>query len=137
MKKILALLLFVCALCTLTACGGSKLEGEWKFESMTQSMEGETMTINVGDDMGGVKATADLYVITVDKDGNATLSGEMMESEESKCVFEEDGDGWKLYELDEDGNKEEDSITATIEDGKLVLSQDNDGYSMKIVLVKQ
>ena len=62
MKKVLALLLFVCALCTLTACGGKGIKGEWEFESMTMGEE----TYKVGDEtpVGTLTSDSSPAVIT-------------------------------------------------------------------------
>ena len=134
MKKILALVLFLCAAFTLTACGGKGIAGEWQFESMTAGEE----TYKVGDELyEGVSLTADYIVFTFEKDGTGKAVMTMGdESEEQSFEWEEDGDAWAVYVV-EDGERDDDKMTATLEDGKLVLSMGDGEYSMSYTLVRK
>ena len=120
MKKVLALLLFVCALCTLTACGGKGIKGEWEFESMTMGEE----TYKVGDETPVGTLTSDYVVFTFEKDGTGKAvmtAGD--ESEESPLTWEEDGDAWKVTIDDEDAKAE-------IIDDKLVITVGSMSYTL-------
>jgi major membrane immunogen (membrane-anchored lipoprotein) len=121
MKKILVLVLFLCAAFTLTACGGGKgIEGEWEFESMTMGDE----TYKVGDETPVGTLESDYVVFTFEKDGTGKAvmtAGD--ESEETPLTWAEDGDAWKVT-IDEEDAK------AEIIDDKLVITVDSMSYTL-------
>ena len=116
MKKVLALLLFVCALFALTACGSSKsLAGEWTLESVTY--EGEDMTEEM---LAGGTMT-----LVLEKDGTgkwemkAEVDGEEY-SEDGEVTWEADGDNWKVVIDEEEMKGTLDGKTLTLEVDEVV-----------------
>ena len=135
MKKTLVVLLAIvsvfCTLC-LTACGGSdKVEGTYKFSSMTMTYEGQTVTVNVGEEFHGVILDENYNVLELKEDGTAKSSTTM----DGALVAEETGtwvkDG-KNVVITIDGQ----SITAKIDGDTLTMEAEEEGYSNKVVLKK-
>ncbi len=135
MKKTLVVLLALvstfCMLC-LTACGSdADVAGTYKFQSMTMTYNGQTQTVNVGEEYGGVILDEDYNVIELKKDGTAKFStsidGEVVA--EATGTWEKDGKNVVITIEDE-------SITAKIDGDTLTMEESDDGYSNKVVLKK-
>ena len=134
MKKTLVVLLALvsvfCALC-LTACGGSDVEGTYKFKSMTMTYDGQTQIVRVGQEYGGVILDENYNVLELKKDGTAKFSTSM----DGELLTEETGtwvkDG-KNVVITISGI----SITAKIDGSTLTMEQVTEGYSNKVVLKK-
>lgn len=81
MKKLLAIVAaFVLTICCvgLVACGSSSVEGTYKFKSMTTKMGDVETTITAGQEVAGLGAvTEDYMVIELKEGGAATVSNAM------------------------------------------------------------
>lgn len=58
-----------------SSVGAAKIEGTYKFESMTMSEDGTTITMKAGEEFEGVMITADYMVIELKDGGIAVVSG--------------------------------------------------------------
>ncbi len=127
MKKlstiVLTLALLACALFSLTACG--KVEGLYKFESLTYTESGISVTINAGEELRGITITEDFMSVELKSDGTAIL---ISFGETNYSTWTQDGDKIKFF--DEDGDQEGE---LTIDGDKLMVDEDG----MKFVLAKQ
>ena len=135
MKKTLVVLLALvsvfCTLC-LTACGSdADVAGTYKFQSMTMTYNGQTQTVNVGEEYGGVILDENFNVLELKEDGTAksstTLDGDLVD--ESTGTWVKDGNN---IVVTIDGE----SITAKIDGDTLTMEAEEDGYSNKVVLKK-
>lgn len=98
MKKLLltALTCMLIACCALmTAC--SSVEGTYKFDNLSYSQGGITITAQAGEDFMGMNISENFYVIELKKDGACTISSTMGDATESiEGTWEKDGDTIKL-----------------------------------------
>ncbi|MDY6023475.1 MAG: hypothetical protein SPJ19_01530 [Candidatus Borkfalkiaceae bacterium] len=123
--KRLFLLLFICVIATfsllLTACGG-KVEGTYKFKTLSYQEGGMTIELEAGEKfMGMITLTEDFAVLTLNADGSAVMTmkadgeetsiGTWTKAEKGKIVLTFDGesqtvacDGKKI-EIETDGVK--------------------------------
>lgn len=77
-KIVLSVMLFLMSIMLLAGCGG-KVEGTYKFASMTYEENGMSMTVEAGENyMNMITLSEDYITITLNEDGSATLimSGE-------------------------------------------------------------
>ena len=129
MKKLvvfmLTLTLCVCAVFSLTACGG--VEGTYKFESMVVSEFGVTYEIKAGEkhELTGITFTEDFMMVELKDDGTVIMTSF---GEETVDRWEKEGD--KICVYDEDGDQEGEFI---LDGDKLIVERDG----MKITLVKK
>jgi hypothetical protein len=124
MKKLLALLLFVCAAFALTACGGSKIVGEWEFAELSGKVAGLTVSVKAGEEFMGQKMEADSYTMVIEKDGTGSMTSKMGSlSNTQELTWEETEEGFKI-------TVEGVSLTAKIEDDYLVFGQEGLTYKL-------
>jgi hypothetical protein len=124
MKKLLALLLFVCAAFALTACGGSKIVGEWEFAELSGKVGGLTVSVKAGEEFMGQKMEADSYTMVIEKDGTGSMTSKMGSlSNTQELTWEETEEGFKI-------TVEGVSLTAKIEDDYLVFGQEGLTYKL-------
>ena len=116
MKKILALVLSLIMVLSLTACGSSDVSGKY----LLTSMKSEEMEIKKGDDnWNAIFAEADsVFSIELKADGKCEL---FLMDEKTEANYEVSGD---KITFTADG--EDDKFEGTIKDGKLTLSIDTE-----------
>ena len=123
MKKLLALLLFVCTAFALTACGSSKIVGEWEFSEMTGKMGIITVTVKAGEEYLGQTLSSEYYTMSFEKDGTGSMTTKLGDYSSSvDFTWEETEEGYKLTS----GL----SFDVKIVDDFLVFEQD--GFSIKL-----
>lgn len=125
MKKFGAILVAVlCICCMLTFTGCSKVEGTYKFESMSYVQGGISINVEVGEEYQGVSLNEDFYVLEIAKDGTFTMTVMSMHTMEGTW---EKVDGKYVLTADDE------PITVEIKGKTLTMEEDG----AKIVLKKQ
>ena len=127
-KKFLgAFLMAIClCFCFIFAACGSKMEGTYKFKSMTYTEGGVSVEINAGEKlMGMVTLSEDFIKITLEEGGAVTACYSMEEEEVATGTWEKVEDGKIKITFDEEPQICEcDGKTLTIEmDGSKVILQ--------------
>lgn len=125
MKKFGAILVAVlCICCMLTFTGCSKIEGTYKFESMSYVQGGISINVEVGEEYQGVSLNEDFYVLEIAKDGTFTMTVMSMHTIEGTW---EKVDGKYVLTADDE------PITVEIKGKTLTMEEDG----AKVVLKKQ
>ena len=130
-KKI-SILVLICLCSVLMLTGCSKVEGTYKFASMVAEYGGVQVNIEAGEEfMGFMTLTEDYMVLTLEKDGKATLSsmgGTMGEELALEGTWEKDGKDKLILTF------EGDPLTVTLEKDTIII--DNEELGGKITLEK-
>ncbi len=102
-KRIAAVVIALCLLfvgvCSLTACGGDKVEGTYTVSQVTVAQEGGTKTVTAEEYEKMTDTEKNSYKmyfemeVTLEKDGKGKFK---MEGQESNATWEKDGDKIKF-----------------------------------------
>lgn len=128
MKKLLltALTCILVACCSLMVACGSSVEGTYKFDNLSYSQGGVTITAKAGEEFMGMTVSEDFYIVELKKDGVCTISMSMAgETESFEGTWKKDGDTIKLTA---DGE----TVNATLDGDYLTFESDG----MKITCKK-
>lgn len=130
-KKI-SILVLICLCSVLMLTGCSKVEGTYKFASMVAEYGGVQVNIEAGEEfMGFMTLTEDYMVLTLEKDGKATLSsmgGSIGEKLTLEGTWEKDGKDKLILTF------EGEPLTVTLEKDTIII--DNEELGGKITLKK-
>lgn len=131
MKKVLMMLVVAILSVTCFAFTGcSKIEGTYKFKSMSGKMDGMEISLEVGEKfMGMITLTEDYLTLTLNEDGTCIMTSAEDADSANKGTWVKDGD---VIKVTASGETNEFKI-----DGKnLVLSVEESGEKLEIVLSK-
>ena len=130
-KKI-SILVLICLCSVLMLTGCSKVEGTYKFASMTADYGGVQINVQAGEEfMGFMTFTEDYMVLTLEKDGKATLSamgGGLGEALDLEGTWEKDGKDKIILTF------ENEPLTVTLEKNTIII--DSEDFGGKITLKK-
>ena len=120
MKKLLlcAISCILAACCALfVACDNTNsIAGTYKFESMTMTMSGETVTIAAGEEYAGMTVTEDFYIIEIKDDNTFVMTMTMGTESESYTGT------WSKNENTLSLTAEGETIEATIDGNKITMA---------------
>ena len=122
MKKVLALVLALVLIFSLTACGSAKPEGSWKLTAMTQDGENALEDLDLN-----VLASKGLYFGMTFKDGKGTLN---ILGQEQSFTY----DNKAITTKDEEGKDE--TIEYTLNGDTLTLSGNTEGSKQVMTFKK-
>lgn len=132
MKKVLMLVVAtVLSVVCLAFAGCIKIEGTYKFKSLSVKSSGIEMNLEVGEEfMGMITLTENFVILTLNEDGTCVVTFEDDSDSERKGTWEKDCDVVKV--TFEDGEEQEVKI-----DGKnLIFEIEEDGEVIELVLSK-
>ena len=129
MKKVLAVVLVVVMVLSLTACGGGVSVGKYKLTGMKMSNGGDEVDyMEIAKQLGGISDTEDLGYLEIIDDKNAIMKSP--ETDEQKLTY----DDKYFYAV---GGTDDQKIEYKASGSKVTFTYTEDPYTIKIEFIKE